>query len=78
MKSFMKLDDDIKDWKNYIKILELSDICRDIIDKDDDGIHINEIKFITDNLGWKEIVKALKTVKKTQKYYTIQSHYGRF
>lgn len=78
MKSFMKLDDDIKDWKNYVKTLELSDICRDIIDKDDDGIHINEIKFIADNLGWKEIVKALKTVKKTQKYHTIQSHYGRF
>ena len=72
MKSFIKLDDDITDWKNKRKIQELSEICRTIIEKGDDGIHLNKINYITDTFGWKEAEKILNAdiLKTKRKYHT--------
>lgn len=71
MKSFVKLDDDIKNWKDYMKIQELPDLCGNIIEKDD-GIHLNGIKYISDTQWWKEVEKPLKSVKIKRKYHTIE------
>lgn len=58
MKCFIKLDVDIINWKEYGKNQELSEICKIIIDQGiDDGFHLNEINFIWDTLGWKEVEK---------------------
>ena len=44
MKCFLKLDDDIKSWKNHKKNLKLSKICKAIIDKSIGvGFNLNEI-----------------------------------
>lgn len=71
MKSFIKLDDDIKNWKDYMNIQELPDLCGNIIEKDD-GIHLNGIKHISDTQWWKEVEKPLKSVKTKRKYHTIE------
>ena len=71
-KSFIKLNENIEKWKEYIKIQELFDICRDITEKIDDGIHLKEMKYITDTLGGKEEEKILKAVKTKRKYHTIE------
>ena len=47
------------------------DICREVIWKVDDGIYLNDIKYITNTLGWKQQEKILKTVKIKWKYHTI-------
>ena len=46
MKYFIKLDDDIRDWNKYEKILELPTIFRAINGKGDDGIGLNKINYI--------------------------------
>lgn len=47
------------------------DICGEVIWNTDDGIYLNEIKYITNTLGWKQQEKILKTVKIKSKYHTI-------
>ena len=71
MKGFLKLDNDIKNWKKYKKIQHLSEICKIVIDQGIDvGFNLNEINYITDTLGWKEVEKTINIVKSKRKFYT--------
>ena len=75
MKSLVKLNDHIEEWKAHLKIQELSKICGEVIWKSDDGIHLNGIKNITKALGWKEEQKILKAVKTSWKHHNIEHQF---
>ena len=76
MKCFLKLDDDIKSWKNHKKNLKLSKIWKAIIDKSIGvGFNLNEIGYITNTRGQKEVEKTINIVKTRRKLYTNKTQF---
>ena len=72
MKYFIKLDDDIRDWNKYEKILELPTIFRAISGKGDDGIGLNKINYINARETKRNITLAIFNITiQLQKIKTV-------